>query len=184
MPGILFHHKYSQNSNALSLLILLANTVDVLAHAKTFREAIDLLIQQRKIPRNRRQQSYDSLSYLKRRGYIRLQPFLKPTITGREFLSAHEFLNLELPRPQHWDGKWRMEIFDIPNEKNSMRLAFKDKIKSLGFRMIQRSVWIYPYECGREIDQLRTIYRIRNYVTYAVVHEIEDDAGLRKLFTL
>ena len=184
MPGIKFYRKYSKKSNALILLELFVSAAETIAAARTFREAIDLLILHQKIPKNRRQQSYDSLLYLKRRGYIHFQTFLKPTVEGKKLLNMAEFLNLKLPRPSLWDGKWRVVMFDIPTEKNDMRLAFKEKIKNLGFRMIQRSVWVYPYECGKEIDQLRTFYRIRDHVTYAVVESIEDDDSLRKLFNL
>ena len=184
MSGILFHRRHSRRSLSLDILTMIGNAVEALAQARTFRDAVNEFIRMRRIPEHRRSQTYNNMLYLRRRGYIHFKPFLKPTLKGKEFLSVGELLNLKLPRPVKWDGKWRMVIFDVPNEKNDMRLAFKDKIKSLGFRMVQRSVWVYPYECGREIDRLRTFYRIRDYVTYAIVQEIEDNASLRKLFNM
>lgn len=177
-------NKFYGKSLASALLSDIANAADILERARTFREAIDLLVRQHKIPKANQQQAYDSLLYLNRRGYVHFQTFLKPTIKGKRLLKVIELLNVTLPRPATWDGKWRMVIFDVPNDKNNKRIAFKDKIKSLGFQMIQRSVWMYPYECGKEIDQLRTFYEIRDHVTFAVVSEIEDDAELKKRFNL
>jgi phenylacetic acid degradation operon negative regulatory protein len=54
---------------------------------------------------------------------------------------------------QPWDGRWRIVIFDIKEEKRFLREALRDKLLSLGFGMWQKSVYIIPYNIEQEINQ-------------------------------
>lgn len=42
----------------------------------------------------------------------------------------------------NWDGKWRIVIFDIPEQKRLIRDLFRRNLKKWGFRHLQKSVWI------------------------------------------
>lgn len=41
-----------------------------------------------------------------------------------------------------WDGKYRIVIFDIPEEKRIIRNLFRRNLKKWGFKHLQKSVWI------------------------------------------
>jgi len=41
-----------------------------------------------------------------------------------------------------WDRKWRIVIFDIPEEKRIIRNLFRRNLKKWGFKHLQKSVWI------------------------------------------
>ncbi|MBI2596575.1 winged helix DNA-binding protein [Candidatus Daviesbacteria bacterium] len=41
-----------------------------------------------------------------------------------------------------WDGKWRIVIFDIPEQKRLIRDLFRRNLKKWGFKHFQKSVWI------------------------------------------
>lgn len=41
-----------------------------------------------------------------------------------------------------WDGKWRIVIFDIPEERRIIRNLFRRNLKKWGFKQLQKSVWI------------------------------------------
>lgn len=133
---------------------------------------------------------YLSLNYLNRRGYIRIIGrsdkgiTVKVTKEGKDIVKDVDIDSLELKRRGSWDGKWRLVIFDIPVNKNKNRLAFTDRIKKLGFVMIQKSVWAYPFECYEELMILRKFYGIEKYVTYCKAIEIEDELSWRKKFNL
>lgn len=133
---------------------------------------------------------YLSLNYLNRRGYIQIigrsdkGMTVKVTKEGKDIIRDVDIDSLELKRRGSWDGKWRLIIFDIPVSKNKNRLAFTDRIKKLGFVMIQKSVWAYPFECHEELMILRKFYGIENYVTYCKAIEIEDELSWRKKFNL
>ena len=57
--------------------------------------------------------------------------------------------------PKPWDGKWRIVCFDIPEENKEIRNQLRREIKRLGFRSLQRSVWISPLPVGKYIDKIR-----------------------------
>lgn len=133
---------------------------------------------------------YQSLNYLNRRGYVKLVSRngdeIKARITrrGESVLERFNLDSMKLSTNAPWDGKWRVVIFDVPNRKNSSRLAFTQKLKELGFIMVQKSVWTYPFECYKEVVVLRKFYEIERFVTYLEVVEVEDELEWRRKFNL
>ncbi|MDP2933096.1 MAG: CRISPR-associated endonuclease Cas2, partial [bacterium] len=115
---------------------------------------------------------YRSLNYLDKRGYVKLTEKgdgnLEARLTrlGRTSVERINFDELELPKPGKWDGKWRLVIFDIPNRQHKNRLAFAHKLKELGFIMVQKSVWAYPFECHKEVAFVRRFYEVDECATY------------------
>lgn len=71
------------------------------------------------------------------------------------------------------DGRFRVIIFDIPEKKKIAREIFRGKLKGMGFKMLQRSVFITPYKCKDEIDFLRHALEISPFVTFLEVTKIE-----------
>ncbi len=81
-----------------------------------------------------------------------------------------------------WDGKWRTIIFDIPEKKRVERDALRRKLKELGFQELQKSVFIFPYECRDEMDFVIEFFQLRKFVRYGILSEIDNDLHLRTLF--
>lgn len=131
--------------------------------------------------KDQRQRLYQSLQYLKRRGFVEIEYLkdgqLKVRITkqGKTVVEQLHIYDLQIPKPPMWDKRWRVVIFDVPNWKNKNRLAFTDHLKRIGFRMIQKSVWVYPYPCHNEIMILRKFYDIQKEVTYLETAMVEDE---------
>lgn len=64
-----------------------------------------------------------------------------------------------------WDGRWRMALFDLPEEKRSLRNALRNELKAARFGCLQGSVWISP----DPVDQLRENYRNTNPAIRTIV---------------
>jgi len=92
--------------------------------------------------------------------------------------------DLEIKKPRKWDGSWRMVLFDIPEYKKRARDALAKKLKELGFYQLQKSVFIYPYECKNEIDFIVEIFDLRPFVRFVTVKEIDVDLDLKNRFSL
>ncbi|MGB9706729.1 MAG: PaaX family transcriptional regulator C-terminal domain-containing protein [Microgenomates group bacterium] len=73
-----------------------------------------------------------------------------------------------------WDGKWRQIVFDIPERMKVKRETFRNKLKSLGFGMLQRSVYITPFDISEEIADFLEENSLEEY---AVVFEMERLTG-------
>lgn len=96
------------------------------------------------------------------------------TITdkGKKRLLEYDFENINLSVKRR-DGKWRLIIFDIPNEKRNARDSFRRKLIQLGCIRLQESVFVCAYPCKKEIDFLCHFLEISDYVTIALVDSIE-----------
>lgn len=96
------------------------------------------------------------------------------TITdrGRKRLLEYNFENLEL-RHKNRDGKWRLVIFDIPEDKKNTRDVFRRKLLQLDFIRLQDSVFASAYPCKTEIDFLCHYLGISDFVTLVSLNKIE-----------
>lgn len=127
--------------------------------------------------------------YLKRKGYLNIEQkghkvHIGLTEKGRKRAGKYLIDDLRIEKPKKWDGTYRIVIFDIPNITNLKRNAFRGKLKELGFYCLQRSVWVYPYECGKEITILREFFGLTKKELRLIIGEVETDAPLRKFFKL
>jgi hypothetical protein len=106
------------------------------------------------------------------------------TLTRRgqwEYTLRHTRLE---PKQKKWDKRWRVVVFDVPNTKGNVRSELRRGMKLFGFRMIQRSVWVYPYPCDDFIVILRSHLGVGSDVLYMTVDTIENDFELRREFKL
>lgn len=106
------------------------------------------------------------------------------TQAGQQRILRYTLENLQIPKPKHWDGRWRVVIYDVPDAKKALRNVFRDTLRSLGFYRLQESVWLYPYPCEREVTFLREYYGVGANVLYLVCHRLEDDQLYREYFGL
>lgn len=61
---------------------------------------------------------------------------------------------------QSWDGFWRLVIFDIPEDKKTVREGLRSRLRHYGFYPLQKSVFVYPYACEKEIDGLADFFEL------------------------
>lgn len=87
-------------------------------------------------------------------------------------------------KPRRWDKRWRVVIYDIREQRKSLRLKLKDVLRAYGFYRLQDSVWVYPYDCEDLLILLKANYKIGNEVLYLVVERVENDKRLKDHFAL
>ena len=103
---------------------------------------------------------------------------------GKELLLKYKIDELKIEKPKQWDGKWRVVIFGIPEEKRLARDVLRNKLKELGFYCLQKSVFVHPFECQREIELIKRVYEIEPYVCYMKADFVDREARLRRHFKL
>jgi len=132
----------------------------------------------------------NSFYYLLKRGLIEIEregADVKIALTekGKKLGQKYQIDDLKIKTPKKWDGKWRIVIFDISQTKRIIRDIFRRKLKELGFYQLQKSVWVYPYSCEREIEILRKFLGVgKRNIRLIVAESIEEDKFLRKFFKL
>src|SRR3989344_7150077 len=68
---------------------------------------------------------------------------LSPSL--RKLLEKEDFDLVKIRSCQaKWDGLWRLVVFDISEENRKLRDLLRRKLRSLGFAMFQKSVWVTP----------------------------------------
>lgn len=104
------------------------------------------------------------------------------TQLGKREVTKYDLENLCIIKPEIWDGYWRLVSFDIPTKKKLTRQSFLNKLKELGFIMVQRSLWAHPYECRKELAVIAKSFEIEPYIYTFVVHDADREQLLRKQF--
>jgi DNA-binding MarR family transcriptional regulator len=108
--------------------------------------------------------------------------YLELTPKGLDRLRKYDLDDLTINSPKKWDHKWRLVIFDIPDDKKTEREIFRERLKQLEFITLQESVLVFPFDCKAEIDFLCSNYSIKPYVKYIVADFFEGDDELIRNF--
>ena len=96
-----------------------------------------------------------------------------------------QLAKLRIAKPPHWDGKWRIVLFDIPEQPHRQaRDVLRGKLKEWGFCPLQKSAWVCPWPCENEIQLAAELYGISRYVNVVIAEKISDDLPIRKHFGL
>lgn len=132
----------------------------------------------------------DAFYRLRRQGFIDIQTvnhqiYISLTKEGRKKAGIFQIDKLKIARPKRWDKKWRLLIFDIPQERKISREALRGKLKELGFHQLQKSVWIYPFECRPEMELLQDFFGLsKNEMRLIIAENIGEDSNLQQEFKL
>ncbi len=169
------------------IILMTVATAGILALAMLAPNALQVLK-----PFLKNKKKYNLKYYLNQRTKKLVKDgFLKiDTDNGRQFLSLTKkgeqklfyYQITEKKKNTKWDGKWRVVIFDVWENTRHKRNLLRNEIKNFGFIQLQRSVWIYPYECADFIELLKIDLSFGKNIRYLVVEELDHDQNLRKWF--
>jgi len=107
------------------------------------------------------------------------------TDKGKRIVKEIQLEDMKIEKPDIWDKKWRMVIFDIPEKyKRRARDVLREKLQKMNFYQLQKSVWVCPYPCEKEIQFLCEFFEITPYVNLVLADNIYNDIKLRKYFKL
>ena len=183
--------KYGDIAKEILLYVATAGIVAIALTSPYATSALLKAFQQKGRFRKQEEQRrfFQSLNHLKRSRLIILKEkgngtfLVELTEQGKRKVEEMGFENLQIPKPEKWDGLWRIVLFDIPRKKNKARDALRKKLQLLGFYQLQESAWAFPYPCTKEIEFIVEFFRVYQCV-HIVQGEIKRDAELRKYFHL
>ncbi|MCM3357193.1 phenylacetic acid degradation operon negative regulatory protein PaaX [Psychrobacillus sp. MER TA 171] len=98
-------------------------------------------------------QGNKSYYYLTNRGKVRMEE------------AANRIFKL---MPNEWDGKWRMLMYTIPEEKRQIRDELRKELLWSGFGSFSSGCWISPNNLEKEVKFLIDKYAIQEYVDFFV----------------
>ena len=103
---------------------------------------------------------------------------------GKQLALTYDLENIEIKKPDHWDGEWRMVMFDIPETLKQVRESLRMHFKNMGFYEFQKSVFVHPYPCAGEIEYIVEFYNARRHLRFVVATEIDNAIELKRHFRL
>jgi len=170
-------------NQTVSELILSWLTNETVAFPGAYEKPYHFIQRFRKLEKQR----YDSAIWkLRRSGKVALviknnQKFLQCTKKGQ---LAFLLEKAGVKKTKTWDGKWRLVMFDIPEEHRDKRGILRSLLKQKGFVQLQQSVFVNPYPFNREaLDYLRKTGLIR-FIRMMRVDDMDDESELKEKFAL
>lgn len=103
---------------------------------------------------------------------------------GRKRALTYHLRAMRVKVPTAWDKKWRMVIFDVPEDEREARDALREHLACLGFYKLQQSVAVYPFDCKDEVDFIIELLDIRKYVRFIVAESIDNEPEVKRFFKL
>jgi len=178
--------KITRKTKIQKIILASVATAGILSMAMLAPNAIQTLkLFDKRKSRTFRQTLNNSRRRLIRTGLLEnKEGFLKLTEKGRQKLEEFERRDYKLTRPKKWDQKWRVLIFDIPEKRKGTREKVRLTLQSLGFKHLQDSVWVFPYDCENLITLLKADFKIGKDMLYLIVEKIENDKNLIDYFGL
>jgi len=125
-----------------------------------------------------------ALRRLESSGHIKRKKDKKIYLTKKGYLEILKYQTQE--NHPKWDSKWRVVIFDIPEEKRNYRDFLRNLLRWLGFKELQKSVWAFPYDARDKIKELLKVQKLKieDDIRFLTVEEIDQDSDLRAQFGL
>ena len=113
--------------------------------------------------------------YLKKKGLIKIKNLETKkavilTPKGKEKVLKIKYQLMK--KKKRKDGKWEMIIFDIPEKKRHQRDLLRSYLNFLGYQMLQKSVWVCPYDVVKETEDFLRIHSLDSYVRLFLIEEI------------
>lgn len=120
------------------------------------------------------------LSKYKRISYIESPSRGVYKITPRGLEAYNLYSKKEDFYTKHWDGKWFLVFLEIPETIRKKRDAFRKGLLEMGFGMLYKSVYVYPWDIidkvislvdSLEIEDFITIISSEEFILNGIVHE-------------
>lgn len=134
--------------------------------------------------RERVRESLRIVEYMKQQGLLAgdYEHGLALTTRARKRLEKIELQDLRIHSQRHWDGTWRIVIYDIPERKKSARDALGSLLHQIGCFQLQKSTWITPFPCEAEVQTICAHYDIDLYVSYFEARQLKNAQPLINRF--
>ena len=119
-----------------------------------------------------------SLAYLVKQGYVKREG--KRVVRFKVTQNGKDKVNELRPglKNRHWDGKWRIVMFDIAEKYRGMRTVLRRFLVLLGFRQFQRSLWMSAFDVSREVREFLVAARLDEM---AYLLEVDKFVGLEAM---
>jgi len=146
---------------------------------RTMKEAIypDIRKLRIKYEKKKARESFSKfIYYLKKQGYIKIKDLenKQGVLLTKKGMKKVLKTKIKMKKvKKRKDGKWIMLIFDIPEKERKSRSLLRETLNFLGYKMLQRSVWVCPYDVLGETEDFIQRNSIDSYIKLFLIKEVE-----------
>lgn len=102
--------------------------------------------------------------------------YYKITEKGRNIVEKYIFDR------KKWDGDWRIVIFDIPEERRKLRSLLRNQLRQSGFKHLQKSVWVSPFDVFEDIEEMVRVHNLHNELWFFKSKSLMNDEEIIEMF--
>ncbi|MDA8189372.1 MAG: phenylacetic acid degradation operon negative regulatory protein PaaX [Dehalococcoidales bacterium] len=116
-----------------------------------------------------------ALSRMSRNGWLNVErvgkkPYYSLTPKGKRLLSEGAQL-IYHGRHDHWDGKWHLLTYSIPEGMRDVRNRLRKELSWLGYGMLSNATWMCPRDVNPQLKSLIDTLNIGQFVeTFTATH--------------
>ena len=150
---------------------------------KTIKEVKNIKIDEEKIKNSLKSLEKKEIINLEEKGnevFVKLKDKNNSTIIKYSIKALLGFKKKE----KRWNGKWFLVFFDVPEIQRNKRNYLRKYLLNMGFYRYQQSIYIFPYECEKEIILIKKIVEGAKYMKYIIADKIEDEKDVKTFFKL
>ncbi|MDO9027983.1 MAG: CRISPR-associated endonuclease Cas2, partial [Candidatus Roizmanbacteria bacterium] len=150
---------------------------------KILKEVKRLNVEEKKIERSLKSLERKEIVNLEEKDdqvLVHIKDKKNPTIIKYSIKALLDFKQ----KNKRWKGKWFLVFFDVPEIQRNKRDYLRNFLQKIGFYRYQQSVYIFPYECEKEITLIKKIVEGAKYMKYIVAEKIEDENRIKTFFNL
>lgn len=114
--------------------------------------------------------------YLKNKGYLNIKDLKNRKaimLTPRGMEKVFGLRIQSTQRKRRADKKWQMIFFDIPEERRKDRDRLRKYLRYLGYKQLQKSIWVCPYNALKETQQIIKNYKLSRFARLLLVEEVK-----------
>jgi len=127
--------------------------------------------------RKERRKDFSKLIYsLKKKGLIKIKCLKNRKAIALTPKGSKKVLKIKykmIEKKKRKDGKWQMIIFDIPEKKRFLRDLLREHLYFLGYKILQKSIWVSPYDVFKETEEFLRRYSLDRFAKLFLIEEIE-----------
>ncbi len=150
---------------------------------KTLKEVKNLNIEEEKIRKSLESLERKEIIEVEEKGnevFVRLKDKNNSTVIKYSIKALLDFKKKE----KKWNRKWFLVFFDVPETQRNKRNYLRKYLLDIGFYRYQQSIYIFPYECEKEITLIKKIVEGAKYIKYIIAEKIEDERAIKTYFKL
>jgi DNA-binding transcriptional regulator PaaX len=112
--------------------------------------------------------------------------FARLTQKGRQKVTSLKLDSRESLANPNWDGKWRIILLDLPEDRKAERESLRYLLKKAGFIRLKNSAWVSPFPFEFLFQNLKKDFGLSTELMIIVTDSIdtETESTLAKIYNL